>query len=160
MNEENELKVKKIKEGTVIDHIPAGKALAVLKILRITGREGYTISILMNVDSKKYGKKDLIKIENRELKSREISTISLIAPNATINIVKNFKVVKKYNVETPQKIFDVIKCANPSCVTNGREPVSPKFTVISTNPLLLKCEYCGRYTTEEDVIKQFEELEL
>ena len=160
MSDQNELRVKKIKDGTVIDHIPAGKALAVLKILHITGREGYTISILMNVESKKYGKKDLIKIENRELKSREISTIALIAPKATINIVKNFKVVKKYNVDVPKQIFDVIRCSNPSCVTNGREPVAPKFKVVSTDPLLLKCMYCGRYTTEEDVIKQFEELEL
>ena len=159
MNEneyERELRVRKIKDGTVIDHIPAGKALAVMKILGLTGKEGNTISIVMNVGSKKLGKKDVLKIEKKELRSKEVNAIALIAPSATINIIRDYKVVRKYKVRVPKEITKAIHCSNPACITNYREPTIPKFKVIKTNPLILKCMYCGRYTLEDDVIKQFE----
>ena len=153
--EKRELFVKEIKNGTVIDHIPAGRALVVLKILKITGREGNKVSILMNTDSKKLGKKDLVKIEDRYLSGREVDMIALIAPNATINIVRNYEVVEKHNVELPEEIVNVVKCANPNCITNTKEPIKPRFKVISKNPVELRCVYCNKITDEEDIMKQF-----
>ncbi len=153
--EERHLRVSKIKEGTVIDHIKAGSALHVLRILGITGKEGYIVSIVMNVPSKKLGKKDIVKIEKRELNPQEVNLIALIAPNATINIIRDYNVVKKVKVTLPTKIKGFPRCANPNCITNaGREPVKPEFTVISREPLRLRCVYCGRDTTMEDIIKQ------
>ncbi len=155
MSKEKELFIREIKEGTVIDHIPAGRALVVLKILNITGREGYKISVLMNTDSEKLGKKDLVKIENRYLTSGEVNKIALIAPNATINIIKNYEVVEKYKVQLPDKITNVVKCSNPNCITNTNEPVKPKFKVVNKNPVELRCLYCNKITDENDIIKQF-----
>ena len=134
-----ELKVKKIKNGTVIDHIPAGHALTVLKILGITGTEGLIIAVLMNVPSKKIEKKDIVKIENMELKREEVSKISLIAPHATINIVRDFRVVKKFVVELPDRIQGLLKCINPTCISRKRnEPIESSFRVVSKMPLKLQ----------------------
>ena len=87
-----ELKVSKIKNGTVIDHIAAGTALLVLEMLGITGREGTMVTLSLNVLSKKKNKKDIVKVENRILDKIEINQISLISPRATINEIKNFNV--------------------------------------------------------------------
>ena len=99
-----ELKVQPIKNGTVIDHITPGKALKVLDILNLREENCFTISLLMNVESKTYGKKDIVKIENRELKPSEVDKIALIAQNATINIIRDSNVIKKYTVKLPEKI--------------------------------------------------------
>lgn len=149
-----ELKVKKIQDGTVIDHITMGYALDVLKILGITGKEGYTLSIIMNVPSKKVRRKDIVKIEGRELKPDEVDKIALIAAHATINIIRNYQVVEKKEVKLPQKIYGIIKCANPTCITNSREPIKPIF-IADGEALQLKCHYCGRIMEKSDVLKQF-----
>ncbi len=150
-----ELVVRRISNGTVIDHIPAGRALKVLRILGITGEEGYMVSMVMNVYSKKLGKKDIVKVEGRELSSEEVNKIALVAPTATINIVRDYEVVEKRKVELPDRIEGIVRCVNPKCVTNApREAVHPSFRVISRKPLKLVCEYCGEYLTEEEVIAQ------
>ena len=150
-----ELRVRKIREGTVIDHITAGSALTVLRILGLSGKEGNIISIVMNVPSKKLGKKDIVKIEGRELNSKEVAMIALIAPRATINIIRNYKVVKKERVRLPSEIKNIIKCINPNCITNSEhEPVQPIFKVLSDNPLRLRCQYCSIILTQEDVERQ------
>ncbi|RLE63131.1 MAG: aspartate carbamoyltransferase regulatory subunit [Thermoprotei archaeon] len=152
---EKELLVRKIREGTVIDHIPAGKALTVFKILGLTGEEGFTIAVVMNVESRKLGKKDIVKIEGKFLKPSEVDKIALIAPTATINIVRNYEVVTKRRVEIPDEIINILKCINPNCITNkSNEPVSSVFKVISKRPLKLVCKYCDEIMTERDVIKQ------
>jgi len=152
-----ELVVRKIKDGTVIDHIPAGQALNVLRIMGIKGFEGNRIAIVMNVESKKLGKKDIVKIENREIAPEEINKIALIARNATINIIRNYKVIKKEKVTLPDKIKNIVKCINPTCITNQeREFIVSSFKLISKNPIILLCEYCERYLLQEDIIKQFE----
>ncbi len=148
-----ELIVSKIKNGTVIDHIPAGKALTVLRILGITGREGTMVAIVMNVESKKLGKKDIVKIENRELTPKETDLIALIAPTATINIVRNFTVVEKRKVVVPKIIRGLLRCPNPTCVTRV-EPVESVFETISINPLILRCAYCGSELRGEDIEQQ------
>ncbi|AEM39374.1 aspartate carbamoyltransferase, regulatory subunit [Pyrolobus fumarii 1A] len=151
----SELLVRKIREGTVIDHIPAGRALAVLKILGITGREGYKVALVMNVESRKLGRKDIVKVEGRMLNPRETDIIALIAPTATINIVKDYVVVEKRRVELPEIVAGVLKCKNPTCISRKEnEPIEPKFRVVSRSPVKLQCIYCGSMLSEEDILEQ------
>jgi aspartate carbamoyltransferase regulatory subunit len=149
---DNELRVTKIKDGTVIDHINAGYALDVVKILGITGKEKHTITIAINVPSKRYVTKDILKIEGREFNAKEVNRIALVAPHASINIVKDYRVVEKLEVKLPKLIEGIIKCVNPVCVSNNDEPVSPKFHVESTDPLVLKCYYCGTAQLKDDIL--------
>lgn len=144
--------VPKILEGTVIDHIPAGKALEILRVLGISGQEGWRIAILMNVESKKLGKKDIIKIERRKLTPAEVNVIALIAPTATINIIENFTVVEKQKVTVPNIIEEIIRCPNPTCISNKeREPIKSRFRTISREPLRLQCDYCGIIVSREEI---------
>lgn len=149
------LLVRKIRDGTVIDHIPAGRALAVLKILGISGEEGLRVAVVMNVESRKLGRKDIVKIENRHLRPEEVNKIALIAPSATINIVKDYEVVEKKRVELPSLIENILRCPNPTCITRKpREPVKPRFRVLSRSPLRLQCIYCGTILTEKEIVEQ------
>jgi len=146
------LRVKPINNGTVIDHIAGGQALNVLKILGIAGTTDATVSVVMNVESRKLGKKDIVKVEDRELDKSQVDKIALIAPNATINIIRNYNVVEKHHVEAPKEVVGLVRCETPNCITNKpREPVRSKFTVVSYEPLQLKCGYCERITT--DIVK-------
>jgi len=152
---ETELRVSKIKDGTVIDHISGGHALDVVKILGITGKEKKVITIAINVPSKRFKTKDIVKIEGRELNPQEVHKIALLAPHATINIVRNYNVIKKQRVKLPKTIEKILKCANPACISNSNEPVQTKFYVESEEPLLLKCHYCGFIMEKKDVLEQF-----
>lgn len=156
MIEKRELRVEKIKDGTVIDHITAGTALAVLRILGITGKEEHIVSVLMNVPSGKLGRKDIVKIEGRELSPEEVDRIALVSPRATINIIRNFEVVRKEPVKPPFTIRGVLECQNVACVTNSREPVKPVFQVEGEGEnLTLRCYYCGAVMNREEFLKQF-----
>ncbi len=148
---EKELRVLKIKNGTVIDHIEGGQALNVLKII---GVPKTTVTIAMNVPSKKTGIKDIVKVEGRELKEEEVNKISLISPRATINIIRNYEVVEKRKVEIPEIVEGVLKCANPNCITNF-ENVTTKFITESKSPIKLRCYYCERIMEQEDIVRQF-----
>ncbi len=140
-----ELRVLPIKNGTVIDHIPGGQALNVLKILGINTRTDAVVSVIMNVRSKKMGRKDIVKVEDRELKPEEVDKIALIAPNATINIIRDSEVTEKHSVYLPKSIEGIIRCANPNCISNvEKEPVMSKFITVSENPPLFRCFYCER----------------
>ncbi len=152
---EEELHVKKIREGTVIDHITAGNALSVLKILGLTGSGENVVSIVMNVPSQNLGAKDIVKIEGRELSPDEVDRISLISPKATINIIRNYKVVEKQKTKMPNVIRGIVKCANLSCISNSNEPVTQIFIVENEEPLRMRCHYCNRIMSKEDVIGQF-----
>ncbi len=145
-----DVKVTPIKNGTVIDHITPGMALHVLKIIGIpdTGVQS-TVSVLMRVPSRRVKWKDIVKVEDRELDSAQVDKIALIAPNATINIIRNYNVVEKHHVEAPKEVIGLVRCENPNCITNKpREPVKSKFTVVSHEPLQLRCGYCDRITTD------------
>jgi len=151
-----ELVVSRIRDGTVIDHIPAGQALNVLRILGVRGSEGYVVALIMNAASEKLGKKDIVKIEGRELKPSEVDKIALLAPDATINTIKGYKVVKKTSVRLPDEVKGLLSCTNPNCISaKPREPVVPTFTVLSRKPLLLFCKYCGTHITQEEVVSQY-----
>jgi aspartate carbamoyltransferase regulatory subunit len=138
---ENEgLLVRRIRNGTVIDHIAPGEALNVVKILGITGTTQEILSIATNVPSKDMGKKDIVKLSNRELSKEEVDRIALISPRATINIIRNFKVFEKKGVEIPSLIVGVVRCPNPGCISNTNEPIESRFDV---RPEGLRCRYCN-----------------
>ena len=138
-----ELKVPRIKDGTVIDHITAGNAVKVLHILGIPRSSSSTVSVAMNVRSK-LGKKDIVKVENRELDPNEVNKIALIAPKATINFIRDYEVAKKHKVKLPDEIVGIVSCSNPTCVSNAKEPVKSRFKIISKDPPRIKCYYCER----------------
>ncbi|MEM5793836.1 MAG: aspartate carbamoyltransferase regulatory subunit [Candidatus Aenigmatarchaeota archaeon] len=146
---EKELLVRKIENGTVIDHIPANLGLKVASLLNLEENNSTSV-ILMNVQSKKLGKKDVVKVENRELTEKEVSRIALIAPSATLNIIRSWKVVEKRKISLPEMLEGVIKCPNKNCITNYEE-VETKFIVEEKEPLKLRCYFCERIFTREDV---------
>jgi len=134
-----ELRVSKIENGTVIDHVPGGLALNVLAILGIDGRGGEVVSVGMNVPSDRLGRKDVVKVEDRELSQSEVDVLSLVAPAATINIIRTFDVVEKHRVERPTEVKGVLACPNQHCITNEDEPIQSHFEVLDDG---VRCVYC------------------
>lgn len=147
-----ELKVRKIKDGTVIDHIKGGVGKKVIDILGIDGSLPETTVLLMNVPSKRIGRKDMVKIENKALKKEEVDKIALVAPHATWNVIKDYKVVKKNRIEIPDELEGILKCPNPKCITNTGEPMTTKFRVEEKEPVRLRCNYCERIIDLKDVL--------
>jgi aspartate carbamoyltransferase regulatory subunit len=143
---EHELRVSKIRNGTVIDHATGGQALNVLAILGIDGASGESVSIGMNVPSDRLGKKDIVKVEDRELSQSEVDVLSLIAPEATINIVRDYEVVDKLRVERPDVVTGVLSCPNRNCITQANEPVASKFDVVDDG---VRCTYCSEIIRED-----------
>ncbi|HEY7228587.1 MAG TPA: aspartate carbamoyltransferase regulatory subunit [Nitrososphaeraceae archaeon] len=143
--------VRRIKNGSVIDHIESGKAFLVLKALNITGREGNVITVALNVPSNKYEKKDIIKVENRYLKPDETNKLSLIAPHATINIIKEYKLAEKRKIQSPDYITGIFKCPNLRCVTNG-ENIKSVIEIMDKDKMILRCKYCGRILSIDELI--------
>jgi len=136
--------VRRIKEGTVIDHIDEGKGLQVLNALRIDGRDGSLITIALNVPSGKFKKKDIIKVENKFLKDDDTNKLAVIAPKATINMIKEYKLVEKRRVSLPNEIDRIFRCSNPDCITNSSEYIESVMDVIDKEGRVLKCRYCSR----------------
>ena len=142
--QESDLLVRRIKDGTVIDHIDQGKGLKVLEALEINGKEGSVITIALNVPSSKSNKKDIIKVENRFLEDADTNKLAVIAPKSTINIIKNYKLVEKRRVSLPNEIDQIFRCSNPDCITNSTEHIESIMDVIDKTGLVLKCRYCSR----------------
>ena len=142
--EQSELMVRRIKEGTVIDHIDEGKGIQVLDALRIDGKDGSLITIALNVPSGKSKKKDIIKVENKFLKDDDTNKIAVIAPKATINIIKNYKLIEKRRVALPNEIDRIFRCTNPDCITNSTEHIDSVMDLIDKDGMILKCRYCAR----------------
>ncbi|MDD1706212.1 MAG: aspartate carbamoyltransferase regulatory subunit [Methanoregulaceae archaeon] len=140
------LLISPIRNGTVIDHITGGEALNVLKIIGITGTTTESISVATNVKSSKIGIKDIVKIENRELCKEEVDRIALIAPHATISIIRNFDVYEKKGVKIPAILVGVVRCPNPGCISNTNEPVPSRFEVLQKG---LHCLYCEWMITKD-----------
>ena len=140
---EKELKVAALKNGTVIDHIPADKLYKVVYILHLDTCE-HQITIGNNLDSAKVGKKGIIKISDRAFEEDETNKIALIAPNAKINIIRDYIVVEKRPLTLPDEIKEIVQCANPNCITNN-QPVTTRFHVQKEDfNVMLKCNYCER----------------
>ena len=142
---ETELRVSKIENGTVIDHITAGQAVNVLAILGIDGTSGEEVSVGMNVPSDRLGRKDVVKVEDRELSQDEVDVLSLIAPAATINIIREFEVAEKHRVSRPGEVTGVLSCPNANCITTENEPVDSRFEVLEEG---VRCTYCDTIIRE------------
>ncbi len=143
-----ELKVSAIENGTVIDHIPANVVFQVMKILKLDEIDR-PVLVGTNLGSKKFGKKGIIKVNNKFFESEEINKIALIAPKATLIVIKDFEVVYKKQVELPKSIKHFVKCVNPNCITNY-ENIDTKFEVHFTdeNEVKLHCRYCEKFTAQ------------
>jgi aspartate carbamoyltransferase regulatory subunit len=147
---EKELKVAALCNGTVIDHIPADKLFTVVSILNLENCENQ-ITIGNNLESKRLGSKGIIKISDRFFAEHEINKIALIAPNAKINIIRNYQVVEKHPLTLPAEVQGIVQCANPNCITN-HQPVVTKSIIIQENgKTRLKCHYCEREVSLEEV---------
>ena len=141
-----ELQVATIENGTVIDHIPSEKTYEVARLLHLTDIDAPTL-IGYNLPSKRLGRKGIIKITNKYFTDEEISRLSVIAPNVVLNIIKDYEVVEKKMVVTPNELHGIIKCNNPKCITNN-EPMDTFFTVIDKEKGIVKCHYCDK---EQDI---------
>tara|TARA_B100000941_G_C28424510_1_gene510669 strand:+ start:459 stop:917 length:459 start_codon:yes stop_codon:yes gene_type:complete len=140
---EDFLKVQPIRNGTVIDHIEAGRGKQVLAILQLEN-SGTTISLLINVQSKKQKRKDIIKIEDRELDENKIEKLALISPNARVNIIRNYSVADKKEIDIPDLIKNIVKCPNENCISNNERGAISKFNLLDKEIMLVQCTYCGR----------------
>lgn len=150
MKEEKQLKVSAIKNGTVIDHIPAKNLFKVISILGLDHIDNQ-ITFGTNLESKKLGSKAIIKISDKYFEGDEINKIALVAPEAKLNIIRDYHVVEKQVVEVPNSIIGIAKCVNPKCITNA-ENVETKFVVVSKKDVSLKCHYCEKITGQEHMV--------
>jgi aspartate carbamoyltransferase regulatory subunit len=141
-----ELKVSRIENGTVIDHLPGGTALKVVKALGL--RPETHLILAMNVESGKSGRKDIVKIEDRFLSKDDTDRISLIAPNATINIIKGEKVTGKRQVLPPSELVGMLSCPNKNCITNA-ERCQTHFTKAGSGKYA--CRFCERRFSSEEL---------
>lgn len=145
-----QMQVNAIMDGTVIDHIPAKNLFKVITILGLD-RIDTQITFGANLDSKKLGKKAIIKISDVFFRQDEINKISLVAPEAKLNIIKDYEVVDKMVVAVPDTVTGITKCFNPKCITNN-EPIKTRFYVMSKKPVSLKCHYCEKIMNEEHFV--------
>lgn len=146
--DKKELAVAALRNGTVIDHIPASAVFKAVKILGIEKLEN-AVTIGFNLDSKKLGRKGIIKVADVEFDEAALNRIALIAPNAVVNIIRDFSVAEKRKVELPDTITGIVKCANPKCITNN-EPMATRFLVVSRNPVEIRCHYCNHTVSGKD----------
>lgn len=147
-----ELKVSALENGTVIDHIPSKSVFQVIRILNL---EHYGNQILFgtNLESKKFGTKGIIKVTNKFFKKEEVDKIALVAPSATLIVIKDFQIIEKANVSIPDYIEGIVKCFNPNCITNF-EKVTTKFNRVTDDELKLRCHYCEKITGKNNMVFQ------
>ena len=140
--------VAAIENGTVIDHIPAEKTYQVVNLLGLQNLQT-PVTIGFNYLSKKLGRKGVIKVSDKFFSDDEISRLSVVSPNVVLSIIKNYEVVEKKKVITPDELRGIVKCNNPKCITNN-EPMQTVFNVIDKEHGILKCHYCDK---EQDINK-------
>jgi aspartate carbamoyltransferase regulatory subunit len=149
MKEPKQLSVSAIQNGTVIDHIPAKNLFKVIQILGLDHIDTQ-ITFGTNLESKRLGKKAIIKISDKFFEDADINRIALVAPDAKLNIIRDYEVAEKKVVEVPDMIIGIAKCMNPMCITNF-EQVTTRFRVISKKNVSLRCHYCEKITNEENM---------
>lgn len=144
-----ELEVSAIENGTVIDHIPAEVTFKVVEVLGLYNFNG-AITIGNNLSSKTLCKKGIIKVSDKFFTDEEIGRLTVIAPNVTLNIIRDYKIVEKKFVQLPKLLKNVVKCSNPKCVTN-HQPVPTKMEVFNTETMALRCVYCERVMQRDEI---------
>lgn len=146
-----ELVVSALENGTVLDHIPADKVYKALDILNLKGVENQ-ITIGINLSSRAQGKKGIIKIADKFFEDEELNKLALIAPKATVNLIRNFEVVEKKTLTMPEEIVGIAKCMNPKCITN-HQPIKTRFTTIDNgNEISLLCHYCEKISDTRGIL--------
>ena len=148
-NDKKELQVAALKNGTVIDHIPSEKVFAVVSLLGLEHMQN-NITIGFNLKSNKLGKKGIIKIADKFFCDDEINKIAVVAPNVKLNIIRDYEVVEKREVKLPDTLHGIVKCSNPKCITNN-EPMPTLFHVIDHNKCVIKCHYCEKEQSREEI---------
>lgn len=143
------LQVAALRNGTVIDHIPSEKLFTVVSLLRLEEMDS-NITIGFNLESKKLGKKGIIKIADKYFDDDEINRISVVAPHVKLNIIRDYEVVDKKEVYMPDELRGIVKCANPMCITNN-EPMSTLFHVIDNDNCFIRCHYCEKEQKRESI---------
>lgn len=149
MNEKKELQVAALENGTVIDHIPSDKLFTVVSLLNLKDMDS-NITIGYNLESKKLGKKGIIKIADKFFNDEEINRISVVASNIKLNVIRNYAVVEKKEAIMPDELKGIVKCNNPKCITNN-EPMQTWFHVTDKEKGLLKCHYCEKEQQKENI---------
>ena len=145
-----ELVVSALENGTILNHIPAENVYKALNLLNLKGVESQ-ITIGINLASKIYGKKGIIKIADKYFEDDELNKLALIAPKATVNVIRNFNVVEKKTLVMPKEVVGIAKCRNPKCVTN-HQPIKTKFSTIEgDNEISLLCHYCEKITKSKHI---------
>lgn len=139
---QKKLQVEAIEQGSVIDHIPAHQGIKILKFFKFT-QTNEKVTVGLNLSTKSGEGKDLIKIENTFFNDQQANQLALFAPNATINQIKDFKVVNKFSVQLPSSFVGVLTCPNSNCISHN-EPVKSRFYVQQNSTLKLKCHYCEK----------------
>lgn len=142
MSNKTERQVAAIKNGTVIDHIPAEKTYQVVNLLQLETFET-PVTIGYNYPSNKIGRKGIIKVSDKFFTDEEISRLSVVAQNVVLNIIHDYEVVEKKTVKTPDELRGIVKCNNPKCITNN-EPMNTVFHVVNKEKGILKCHYCDK----------------
>ncbi len=148
--DDKHLVVNAIENGTVIDHIPSSSLFSVISILQLEKLENQ-MTFGVNLESKRLGSKAIVKIAGKYFENNELNKIALVAPQAKLNIIRNYQVVEKRVVEIPEdEITGIIKCPNPMCITN-HEKVTTQFHVLSKSEITLRCHYCEKVITRTQV---------
>lgn len=142
MSNKTERQVTAIKNGTVIDHIPAEKTYQVVNLLQLETLDT-PVTIGYNYPSNKIGRKGIIKVSDKFFTDEEISRLSVVAQNVVLNIIHDYEVVEKKTVKTPDELRGIVKCNNPKCITNN-EPMNTVFHVVNKEKGILKCHYCDK----------------
>lgn len=142
MSNKTERQVAAIKNGTVIDHIPAEKTYQVVNLLQLETLET-PVTIGYNYPSNKIGRKGIIKVSDKFFTDEEISRLSVVAQNVVLNIIHDYEVVEKKTVKTPDELRGIVKCNNPKCITNN-EPMNTVFHVVNKEKGIIKCHYCDK----------------
>lgn len=149
MNDSNVMAVAALQNGTVIDHIPSKLVFKVVRLLGVEKLEG-SVTIGYNLDSKMLGKKGILKVADVFFPDDTLNRLALVAPNVHVNIINDYKVVKKFKVALSDDIMGIVRCNNPKCITNN-EPMRTHFHVIDKENVTIKCHYCERSVTRDEI---------
>lgn len=150
MIKEKTLSVSAIKEGTVIDHIVAGQALKIIRLLRLAA-DARRVTVGLNLKSRSLGLKDLIKVENFFLDLDQAHHIAVFSPTAMVNVIENYEVVRKFAVEMPKTILGVLRCPNVRCTTNGEKVPTYFFVEPSGHQIHLHCRFCEKLFSRDQL---------
>ena len=155
MSEKEQMLVQKISDGTVIDHVSAGKSLSVLRLLGNPQNRGVTVALVMNVSSRKMGRKDILKVEGVELTGEQIQKLALIAPRASVVFIRGFRVADKKHAVPPKVVTGILNCTRATCISvREKDAVQSIFSLATSSPLSYRCKFCGQVLSEQEISAQ------